>query len=246
MPAGLEEKVTHAMRERGFLEKRRRTIALTNGRMAGLVAACVALVIGGYSIGLYRGGGSGVLPVTPAIEVRNDGHALGSSNAALEKKEEAPRNAPVEQPVAAEPPAAQSTPEKDAPTQSAPVDAVKPDVASGARSDERFRQVEFDEDRPAQALQAEPAPATVPTLEAPVREKSAAKAMRDESARRVQAQPSTMSPQASKPSLTYMLNGTPVVIDAPDSVRVTQDERGRMLIIYTSDGIIRIRMADDR
>jgi hypothetical protein len=41
------------------------------------------------------------------------------------------------------------------------------------------------------------------------------------------------------------LNGSPVVVEAPDSVRITRDEQGRMLIIYTSDGIIRIRMADD-
>lgn len=46
-------------------------------------------------------------------------------------------------------------------------------------------------------------------------------------------------------SLTFLLDGRRVVVEAPDSVRVTQDDRGRMLIIYTSDGIIRIHLADD-
>jgi hypothetical protein len=44
--------------------------------------------------------------------------------------------------------------------------------------------------------------------------------------------------------LTFVLDGSPLTVEA-DSVRVTEDEQGRMLIIYTPDGIIRIRLADD-
>lgn len=51
--------------------------------------------------------------------------------------------------------------------------------------------------------------------------------------------------EAVTPPLTFYLNGTPVFVEAPDSVRVLQDESGRILIIHTSDGIIRIRLADD-
>ena len=45
--------------------------------------------------------------------------------------------------------------------------------------------------------------------------------------------------------LTFALNGQTVIVEAPDSVRVVKDDRGRMLLIYTSDGIIRIRLADN-
>jgi hypothetical protein len=44
--------------------------------------------------------------------------------------------------------------------------------------------------------------------------------------------------------ITYQLDGKTVFVEAPDSVRVVEDEQGRMLLIYTSDGIIRIRLAD--
>lgn len=60
--AGLESRVVDAMRNRGFLGKRRRVIAITSGRVAGLVAACVALVVGGYSLGLQHGVNEEVLP----------------------------------------------------------------------------------------------------------------------------------------------------------------------------------------
>jgi hypothetical protein len=33
-------------------------------------------------------------------------------------------------------------------------------------------------------------------------------------------------------------------VDAPDSLRIVRDEHGRSLLIYTSDGVIRIRLAD--
>jgi len=46
-------------------------------------------------------------------------------------------------------------------------------------------------------------------------------------------------------TLPFLLDGTPVVVDAPDSVRITQDDLGRMIIIYTKDGPIRFRLADD-
>ncbi len=42
----------------------------------------------------------------------------------------------------------------------------------------------------------------------------------------------------------YHLNGTAFIVEAPDSVRIVEDEAGRVLLIYTSDGVIRIRLAD--
>jgi hypothetical protein len=43
--------------------------------------------------------------------------------------------------------------------------------------------------------------------------------------------------------LTFLLNGVPVTVEA-DSARVVEDERGRILIVYTPDGIMRLRLAD--
>jgi hypothetical protein len=71
--AGLEERVVGALRERGVLPKqRRRKVEITNSRVAGLLAACVALVIGAYSIGLHRGGGDQVLPGVATVVPRAD------------------------------------------------------------------------------------------------------------------------------------------------------------------------------
>ena len=44
--------------------------------------------------------------------------------------------------------------------------------------------------------------------------------------------------------LTFHLNGKTVVLDVPENVRVVEDEQGKVLLIYTSDGIIRIRVTD--
>jgi len=54
--AGLEDRVVAAMREHGHIARKpARVIRLTTSRVAGLLAACVVLVIGAYSIGLNRG-----------------------------------------------------------------------------------------------------------------------------------------------------------------------------------------------
>src|SRR5678815_1058426 len=54
--AGLEDRVVAAMREHGHLTRKpARVIRLTTSRVAGLLAACLVLMIGAYSIGLHRG-----------------------------------------------------------------------------------------------------------------------------------------------------------------------------------------------
>ena len=54
--AGLEDRVVAAMRERGHLSRKpARVIRLSTSRGAGLLAACLVLMIGAYSIGLRRG-----------------------------------------------------------------------------------------------------------------------------------------------------------------------------------------------
>ena len=50
------------------------------------------------------------------------------------------------------------------------------------------------------------------------------------------------APRADKQSFTFLLGGSPLTVEA-DSVRVKEDERGRMLVIYTQQGIIRLRLS---
>lgn len=45
---------------------------------------------------------------------------------------------------------------------------------------------------------------------------------------------------------TFLLGGIPILVDAPDSVRVTQEEAGGLILIQTTDGTIRIRRTDGR
>src|SRR5262245_52712859 len=66
--AGLEDRVVAAMREKGHLSTRKpaKVIRLTTSRVAGLIAACLVLMIGAYSIGLRYGVNESVLRnVTP-------------------------------------------------------------------------------------------------------------------------------------------------------------------------------------
>jgi hypothetical protein len=58
---------------------------------------------------------------------------------------------------------------------------------------------------------------------------------------------SEASGSASAPASTsrrFSLSGGTLIVDAPDSLRIVRGEHGRSLLIYTSDGVIRIRLAD--
>jgi hypothetical protein len=238
MPAGLETRVVDAMREHRFLPRRRRTIELTTGRVAGLLAASIAVMIGAYSIGLHRGDGSRILPAAEAPAPGTLGR-LDEPTTALERE--------------VEPAAPADALEKDA----ASTDEARQNVAG--RAEEPKREVA------AQSLPAAPAASDEATADRPAdsgaRKRTAAMEGSDvaESARAQAPAPAaamnesvarleqySAAPGVSKAPLTFLLDGTPVIVEAPDSVRVTEDERGRMLIIYTSDGIIRIRLADER
>ena len=210
MPAGLEARVVDAMRDHGFLAKRRRMIEVSSGRAAGLLAASIALMIGAYSIGFHRGGGNpALLPVETTQ--RGDG---GRMDAPLTLTPEEKTNAPL----AMIPEARVETPGKKA-------DLLAPREAPATERSERRSDVS------AESRAAEPSAPSVVSKELAAQSLSA----RD-----------NLASGAVKGPVTYMLNGSPVTVEAPDSVRVVQDEQGRMLIIYTSDGIIRIRLADAR
>jgi hypothetical protein len=227
MPAGLEARVVDAMRDHGFLAKRRRTIELTNGRMAGVLAAGVALMIGAYSIGLHRSDGGPMLPPTGTLQ-RDEGRLT-----------ETPTEMPVPEPaVVGKASEGESLAKED--TEKKRVQESKPDERAAttppsARSDEVTEKAKLDW-KLGSSLEEAPAPAQDAL--------SAQGKLNEPSARALRA-PAAASLAVPKRPLTFFLNGSPVIVEAPDSVRVIQDERGRMLIIYTSDGIIRIHLADE-
>ena len=225
MPAGLEERVVGAMREHGFLARRRRTIEISNGRVAGLLAACVALIIGAYSIGLHRGDSSQPLRVTETKKTEDGGR--------IEKPLAAPPKDDVEPQVASDAwrsNALEAKPESPAPLVPAPAASWEETRAGRIVPDEAR-----EEEIAAGASEIDESPSA----------KAASPSVSKESAARLQAPPEGLVSGASIRPLTFYLNGSPVIVEAPDSVRVIQDERGRMLLIYTSDGIIRIRLGDD-
>jgi type IV secretory pathway VirB10-like protein len=253
MPAGLEGRVVNAMREHGFLEKPRRVIAVTNSRLAGLLAACVALMIGAYSIGLHRGGGEQVLPTVTTTEqdrlAREEPVASEPEKKAHETlSDEAteaptptppPETAPVKQKE--EPPAPQVKEEPPAPEEKAP--APKAQAEADQVTHKKTLDVQVDEEAVVNDRQV----AAQEEGQAVVRDKALAATGRETTTSQPQEKtaPRAMFSDLSKGALTFMLNGRPVVVEAPDSVRVVEDRRGRMLLIYTSDGVIRIRLPDD-
>jgi hypothetical protein len=225
MPAGLEARVVGAMRDHGFLARRRRAIELTNGRVAGVLVAGVALMIGAYSIGLHRGDSGAMLPPTAALQRAEGGLAETPTEMPESKQMVVGEASEAEKPATGDA-------DKKRISESKPEEPAA-SMAPPSRSDGVTEKAKL-EWKLGSSLEETPAPAQ----EAP-----SAQGKLNASDRAPRA-PAAASLSVSKRPLTFFLNGSPVVVEAPDSVRVTQDEQGRMLIIYTSDGIIRIRLAD--
>jgi hypothetical protein len=236
MPVGLEGRVVEAMRERGFFARRRRTIVVTNGRVAGVLAAGVALMIGAYSIGLHRGDGNAVIPPMRATQEeeaarKDQAPPLPEEQKAGQPPADEAREAGRPDVTAADP---RRTPESEAKKVETP--AVAPARSEEARAD-RAPQPESvmegmasrQRDTAAAPAQSTPAPPTVS----------------EQSVGRLQARGGRGGEVGVAPrqTLTFLLDGMPMTVEA-DSVRVTEDERGRMLLIYTPDGVFRIRLAD--
>jgi type IV secretory pathway VirB10-like protein len=240
MPAGLEARVTGAMRQHGFLEKRRRVVAVTSARVAGLIAACVALVIGGYSIGLQRGGGEGAYreilqPVTVDRDSAGRTEAPAVPTDVKTTKKEVPA---ADEPVLDE---AESAPAAQRQRQQEP-QRMSQEKGLTDKDDRAAAATERDAEAPVEGRSyvqeeaaAPPARSEVGTLES-----KSLSAQRPQTTGAADATSNvTVWPQR------LFLNGFPILLEAPDSVRVVQEERGRLLLIYTSDGVIRIRAADD-
>jgi hypothetical protein len=204
-----------------------------------LLAACVALMIGAYSIGLHQGGGDdAVLPAVVPADRDDRGRAAEPAGGVPEAKRKAKAPAPVEE---AEP----ATVEAESP----PAGATPPPVGEGRVAADEVRQAQTDDadrhvqEQPEQLVAREEQVA--PTAPRQAREARDARVLASkQSSDRAQAETSTLTDEAQLP--VFMLNGFPVVVEAPDSVRVAQDDCGRVLLIYTSDGTIRIRLAGER
>jgi hypothetical protein len=231
--AGLEERVVGAMRERGFLARRRRAIEITGGRLAGVLAASVALLIGAYSIGVHVGGDSVPLPAVATLQ--RDNRVVGTPTGEARQSNEAanePAAGGAQRPAASD---ADKGRAAEPAEKKAPAPATPP-----ARAEERnqalTRNLEAEMSRAAakqEAIVSEPADAA-----------SAQGSLK--AADRPRLQSAAQAVIAPKAPLTFLLNGVPILVEAPDSVRVSEDAQGRILLIYTSDGIIRIRLANER
>ena len=223
MPAELEARVVGAMRDHGFLAKRRRMIMVTNSRVAGVLAASVALMIGAYSIGLHRGGGKAMIP--SATTLQRDGGYLAETPAELP----ASKTVAGEKAGEAERPSTEAAEPEPVPVSEMPVDEkmpMAPETAEKAQLEWKLGSSREDAATPA-------------------REALSPQGKMNRSSDEASRAP-TAAPSVSRQPMTFFLGGSPVLVEAPDSVRVVQDDQGRMLIIYTSDGIIRIRLANDR
>jgi hypothetical protein len=240
MPAaGLEGRVVDAMRGHGYLAKKRRVLELSGGRVAGVLAAGVALLIGAYSIGLHRGGEVPTMPSTTVVRENAPTNEVGSLQAAAQEKNEIP--AVSESPASgvareAEPPATRESERKDInepKLQKAAPPADRPEAAT-----EEPVTLERDAVAPAEKKR-EPVPSTT--------QPRAPSAALRESAGRTESMfdaRANMAVEMPNQTLTFLLNGTPVTVEA-DSSRVVEDERGRFLLIYTRHGIFRIPLADE-
>ena len=256
MPAGLEAKVVGAMREHGFLTKQRRVIELSRGRVAGVLAASVALVIVGYSLGLHEGRGREMIvptETTPTSEPAAPKYAEHGIPPATEAPQQAPKaDAPTDDDAAA----SRELKKEKVPT--APeVSALQANEMAEPAAELQTRYDQLTDAAPRQSRDAEvdlrarrvdntasPAPATA-------REEQSIKALSrvpsagsDSGARSKSAlRPESFSVAESRKAITFSWDGQTFELEA-DSVRVFEDQWGRTLHIYTSEGVIRIRLAE--
>ena len=272
MPAGLEAKVVDAMREHGFLAKRRRVIELSRGRVAGVLAASVALVIVGYSLGLHEGRGREMFVptetrttaeperqytelATPPSTKEYDQDPTANDQAPTENDKDRGADVPAVGAVAPQ------ENKQDLKKEYAP---AEPEASRADESREQASEALSSSDRLADAapklsrfstmdvranrVENQPAPAP-----ASPREEQSPKTMAlsrqpyagSDSATRSKAALRTESFSVAEPrqTLTFNWDGQTFQLEA-DSVRVIEDQWGRPLHIYTAEGIIRIRLAE--
>ena len=246
--AGLEDRVVGAMRERGMLTAKKpgRVVRLTTSRVAGLLAASIVLIVGAYSIGLQRGTPDQALLGVQPPELSEQMQPLSSEVDDTWRRTTTGELAEGAGDLQVEPLAKEEAAANEAPAQET-TPGVKLDLPTRVgRSDGDVVIGTAPEAASGLAAQEEPATATESAREmtevAPAKKKE----------RRAQP-PSTMAFSRDSAALqsmaptrlrTYQLGGSAFIVDAPDSVRIVEAPDGRELLIYTSDGLIRIRLAD--
>lgn len=236
-PAGLEDRVVAAMRQQGHLARKpARVIRITSTRVAGLLAACLVLMVGAYSIGLHRGVDNNVLKNIEPSGINASGLSRGEGDARLKQpaasEERAARqDAPMSEPESAA--RDEGTLKSDAPPLEWKLETTQLVVPKDAKKEQAAAKEnevrEGVDDALARSSSRVATPPPAPATSAPAQMKLQSKAAAE---------------GLMKQSRTFALNGGTLIVDAPDSVRVVQDAQGRTLLIYTSDGIIRIRLAD--
>lgn len=243
MPVGLEGRVVDAMRDHGFLAKRRRMIVLTNSRVAGVLAAGVALIIGAYSIGLHRGGVEDARRIMPQLGIPPSGVAPAENDElgrvqspSLDKIQ--PESKQIESQEAR-----QGALEKERSRTNKPATSSESGASEGLAatstvpSDESKKDLVWNlQPKDEERADAQNPVASPPRAEAPKLARSSDSPRPPQSSLALQ--------EAVQRPLTFHLNGKTVVLDVPENVRVVEDEQGKVLLIYTSDGIIRIRVTD--
>jgi hypothetical protein len=230
--AGLEDRVVAAMRERGHIAKKpARIIRITNTRVAGLLAACVVLVIGAYSIGLNRGVNREVL--------RNVEPRTSETPAQLERDETiGGLKPPASDNLARQSAPAANVPEQGFIKKEAPPLELKLNTPRIAVPKDEKKQPARNDDQVTESMQKTFSDGIAQGV--PSATDLASPAVPSPAPLRAKA---TLE-EAERPWRTFALNGGTLIVDAPDSVRVVTDAQGRTLLIYTSEGVIRIRLAD--
>ena len=246
MPVGLEGRVVDAMRDHGFLAKRRRTFVLTNTRAAGVLAAGVALVIGAYSIGLHRGNVDEAFHTAAPMGQQAPGTVAPTENDEIGRLQQAPavdatqpESERLDSKVVRESSALakERSRANDAPAAVEEGASDKLAAAPPVASDESKKDLDW-QLKPKEEERAD----AQKTVEAPLAA-SAPTASRAMAPQALAPQPSSLSDAVQRP-LTFVLNGKTVILEVPHNVRVVEDEQGKVLLVYTSDGIIRIRVTD--
>jgi hypothetical protein len=237
--AGLEDRVVAAMRQHGVLARKpARVIRITSTRVAGLLAACLVLMVGAYSIGLHRGVDNNVLKNIEASGSNVSGFSGREEDTGLKPpaseesvaRQDAPMSIPLDIPESRA--RDEGTLKGDAPPLEWKLKSTQLMVPKDAKKQERRpRENEVNESAAGTSSDQLSSSATPPAPAA-------------RTAAPMQLQSKAATEGLMKRSRTFVLNGGTLIVDAPDSVRVVQDAQGRTLLIYTSDGIIRIRLAD--
>lgn len=244
--AGLEDRVVAAMREHGHLARKpARVVRITHTRVAGLLAACLVLMVGAYSIGLHRRVDDSVLrKIEPGGNANPSNFSERSSGASRET------GAGLRPPAVSE----ESSPRTDTPSMPEPLSAPSQRASDEALAKRNAPPLEWklnavplvapgDAKKEKAVKNDGVAKSMAETFSDQLSSKDAAPAPASKAAAPARLQSGAVA-ESVKPSRTFALKGGTLVVDAPDSVRVVQDAQGRTLLIYTSEGIIRIRLAD--